>query len=367
MPPDVRRVCLAGRMDIDRLDDERARTPDAGGSDVPPETGRRGRVRRVLRSPASAILLLAPFFGEALSGSTPPLDLVLPWNLALMAGLYGSGALICREVARRFRLGLLGLGLLGAAYGVYEEALVDRYWFYPQFWDEVGVGSYSRVWHTNVLLAVHLTAFHAAVSIGSSILIMERLFPAHRARAWAGRRGLGVAAVVLGVVVPFAYGEQARPGLLVLVVAGGLCVLLVGCAFLAPRPRRRPRRPRRGPRRGVGLVAFFGTAAHFILVYALPSTGVRWPAGVVISLAPIAAATLLIRRMTGGGPYGPDGLRVVTGILAFFVALDVVVGLGGRYDLIAGGLATALGLRWLHKRERIQRRWSIPAPDRSPT
>ena len=140
----------------------------------------------MVRSPALAILLVAPFFGETLSTS---LDLVLPWNVALMAALYGSGALICREVARRYRLGLLGLGLLAAAYGVYEEALIDRYWFNPQYWADVGVGSYSEVWHTNLLLAVHLTAFHTAVSIGASILIVERLFPAHRERAWAGGWG----------------------------------------------------------------------------------------------------------------------------------------------------------------------------------
>jgi hypothetical protein len=322
------------------------------GRGSPRRGDERSRAVRSLRSPAVAILLVAPFFGETLSGSTPPLDLVLPWNLALMAGLYGSGALICREVARRFRFGLLGLCLLGAAYGVYEEALVDRYWFNPQFWDDVGVGSYGRVWHTNLLLATHLTAFHAAVSICSSVLIVERLFPTQRERAWAGPRGLAVAAGVLGLLVPFAYGEYYRPGVLVLVAAGCLCVALVVCAFVAPRPRGRPGARARTRARGLGLVAFSCTAAHFVLVYALPSTGAPWPVGIAITLVPIAAGVLLIRRMAASGPYGPDGLRVVTGILGFFVVLDFVVGLGGRYDLSAGALATAFALRWLHTRER---------------
>jgi hypothetical protein len=301
-----------------------------------------------------AILLVAPFFGETLSGSTPPLDLVLPWNLALMAGLYGCGALICREVARRFGLGLLGLCLLGAAYGVYEEALVDRYWFYPKFWDGSGVGSYSQVWHTNLLLATHLTAFHTAVSICSSILVVERLFPSHRHRAWASGRGLVFAAFVLGVVVPFMYGEFSRgPGVLVLVAAGALCVLLIGCAFLVPRFRRGPDGPPRSPRRGLGFIAFAATAAHFVLVYTLPSAGIPWPVGIAITLVPITAGVLLIRRMAASGPYGPDGLRVVTGIIAFFVLLDFVVGLGGRYDLTVGAIATGIALWWLHTRDRV--------------
>jgi hypothetical protein len=320
--------------------------------------GRGRRAVRRLRSPAAAILLLAPFCGESLSGSTPPLDLVLPWNLALMTGLYGSGALICREAARRFGLGLPGLILLGAAYGVYEEALIDRYWFYPHFWNQTGVGTYSEVWRTNLLLAVHLTAFHAAVSICIPVLIVERLFPAYRQRAWAGRGGLTAAVIALGVLVPVVYGEFHRTGPQVLIAAGGLCVLLAAAAFLLPRRgHQRAAAPRQAPqprqtRRGLGVIAFCATAAHFTLVYALPGTGIPWPAGIALAVAPVAAGVLVIHRSASGGPCGPDGLRVVTGIVSFFVLLDVVIGLGGRYDLSAGGVATALGLWWLHTRAR---------------
>jgi hypothetical protein len=78
------------------------------------------------------LLVVAPFFGEVLSTATAPLDILLPWNLALVVGMYGCGALPCREVAHRYGLGWPGLLLLGAAYGVYEEGLVDRFWYDPQ-------------------------------------------------------------------------------------------------------------------------------------------------------------------------------------------------------------------------------------------
>ncbi len=87
------------------------------------------------------------------------------------------------------------------------------------------------------------------------------------------------------------------------------------------------------------------TAAHFVLVYTVPSTGVSWPIGTAATLLPIAMAVLLIRRLTTG-----DGLWVVTGILAFFLMLDAVVGLGGRYDLTVGALAATPALWWIHKR-----------------
>jgi len=279
--------------------------------------------RRARNSPALAILLLAPFLGEALSGATPPLELLLPWNLALMVGLYGCGALICREAAHRLGLGLVGLILLGAAYGVYEEGLVDRFWYSPEFWADQGVGAYSVVGETNLLLAVLLTAFHAAVSICCSVLLVERAFPGHRDRPWVGTRALVAAAL-----------------------------------------RSRRRAPRAGPagdgstrRRGIAGIAFAATALFWIVAYSLPEAGIPWPLGIALALAPIVAGWWLVARRASGDRFGDDALRVITAILAFFVLLDLFVGLTGRYDMILGGAATAAGLRWLWRRR--------PAPART--
>jgi hypothetical protein len=119
--------------------------------------------------------------------------------------------------------------LLTAAYAVYEEALIVGTWFDPQYQQTVGVSSYSRVRHTGLILAAHLTAFHVAVSICSSIVVVERILPA------------------------------------------------------APRAASPPAPPDRDPRpfrtRRFAVVAFLATAVHFVLVYSLPSTGLPWPAG----------------------------------------------------------------------------------------
>jgi hypothetical protein len=98
-----------------------------------------------LRHPAVVALLLAPVLGEWLSTATAPLDMLLwPPALVLLVSLYGCGALLCREIARRHGLGLRGLCLLAAAYAVFEEALVDRFWFHPRPADEGGLGTYSE-------------------------------------------------------------------------------------------------------------------------------------------------------------------------------------------------------------------------------
>jgi hypothetical protein len=320
-------------------------------------------VRRALTSPALLILLIAPYFGEGLSGSTPPLDLLLPWNLAFMSALYGCGALICREIVYRFKLGFVGLCLLGAAYSVWEEALVDRYWFYPTFWKESGIGTYSVVWHTNILLAVHLTAFHTAISICTSVLVVEWLAPRYRHRSWAGRPGLAVAAVALAAT-PIIYGEfDQRPPSPVLLAAAGLLVGLVVAAFAIGRRIHQPYAldrqasilqvsSRRLPRRGVGVVAFASVVGHWVATYGIAKTGVPWPPGVVIALAPIIIGALSIRRLAVTGPYGSDGVRTVTGLLVFFVLLDTIVGgLNGRYDLVVGAIITVCALYRLHKHQ----------------
>lgn len=298
------------------------------------------------------VLLLAPFLGEVLSTSTTPLGLLVPWILVLQVCLYGCGALLCRELARRWRLGLPGLLLLAAAYAVYEEALITGFWFSSNYQDKVGVGSYSRVWGTNLLLASNLTAFHVTVSICSSVLLVERLFPSQRQRPWAGRHGLAASAVGLFVVVPFGYGESLQGPVAQSVAAGCLLLLLIGAA-VRTRGHRPARRPRRVRPRFVGSLAFTGAGASFLITYAVPSTGLPWPVGMAIALAPIAAAGLLIRPMTAtGDAYGPVGLRILVGVLTFFVVLDSAVGLAGRYDLILGALLTAYGLRRLSRRDR---------------
>jgi len=307
-----------------------------------------------VRRPLIAILLVAPWFGEAVTTSTPALDLLLPWNLAFMVGLYGCGALLCREIARRSGFGLPGLALLGAAYGVWEEALVDRYWFKPSFWDEMDVGTYSVVADTNLLIATHLTIFHSAVSICASVLVVEHLFPDQQSQPWVGRRGMVIAAVVLAVVVPFVYGEfDQLPATRLLVAAGVLCAVFIGAAFVIPRPPTRSPRPAWGKQR-LAWIVFACASAHILLVYGVAQTTMPWPLGIAAAVAPVILGIVLVRRLAGGGPYGPDALLVIIGLLGYHLLIGFFIGLGGRVDISIAALATALALRQLYSRSRAR-------------
>lgn len=91
----------------------------------------------------------------------------------------------------------------------------------------------SVVWHTNLLLASHLTTYHIAVSIGTSIVIVERLYPSHRDTPWTGRLGLAIAGAVFAILVPLGSAEFHVPPIPVLIAASALCLALIAAAFLA--------------------------------------------------------------------------------------------------------------------------------------
>jgi hypothetical protein len=307
-----------------------------------------------LKKPAVCILLLAPFFGESLSGATPPLDLILPWNLALMVGLYGCGALICREVVLRYKLGLVGLILLGAAYGVWEEGLVDRYWYDPAFWDDQNIGAYSVVGQTNLLLALLLTVFHSAVSICCSVLVVERIFPKRQTQPWVGRRGMIAAVIVFAVAVPVICGEFYWPSAPNLFAAALVMAALVGLAFWQRRFGFRSRGQSPGSarsRKAITWIAFTATLLFWFVVNGLPESGIAWPVGLLVAALPVAVAIWLISRRATGDRFGTDALRVITGILAFFALLDILIAPLARPDMLLSALAVIFLLRWLWRQE----------------
>jgi hypothetical protein len=312
------------------------------------------------------VLLVAPFCGEVLSTSTGPSELVVPGRLVLVVALYGCGALVCREVAHRCGLGLAGLLLLGAAYGVWEEAFVDRYWFLPSFWAQTGVGAYGVVGRTNVLLAVHLTLFHAAVSIGCSVLLVERLAPRWRDRPWVSRPVLVVAAVVLAAT-PLVYGEPGAPAPPAGLLAGGVVLVgLVAAAWWSRRARPARSRPGRAPRGLLASVAFGAVLAHWALTYGIAGTRVPWPSGVLLSVVPVGLGVLAVRALARTGPYGPDGQVVLAGLLAFFVLLDAFVALAAaRYDLLVAAALTTVAVVWLGRGRGIQPAPPDPRPERT--
>ena len=75
------------------------------------------------RGPIWTLLILAPVIGEVLSGST---RLSVLFVLIPEIMVWGGGALLCRELVRRWRAGATSLLLLGLALSIAEEFIIQQ-------------------------------------------------------------------------------------------------------------------------------------------------------------------------------------------------------------------------------------------------
>jgi hypothetical protein len=315
---------------------------------------------------ALTLYVLAPICGELLSGSTPVTSFVNPLTFLYLSGLYGSGALLVREIARARDLGWWGVLLLGAAYGVLEEGLVVTSWFNPNWPDARSLGEYGRLFDLNWVWATHLTLFHAVVSITAPIVIAEALFPDVASRPWLDVRWRRVIAIWLSLVslagligFGFLYSRDqgyAHPPASY-VIAFALAVLLVRFALQS----------RSAPRASPGAVPSLWRLRLFAFALTVVAFALAWVGPAVIPLAVLTVAGLfalaLLARSriaewsTRSGWHSEQRLALVSGALAFLIALQPVVELthaGGRNATgqSAVALAAALFLAWLARRPR---------------
>ncbi|SHN46312.1 hypothetical protein [Cryptosporangium aurantiacum] len=224
------------------------------------------------RWPAVALFLLSPLFGEYLLGNMAFSALPL---LPLLALLYGAGSLLIRETARRFGRGSATMLLLGVAYALIEEGLVDQMLFNHDYFagqaqesDTILTALGIDAWLTLVVVAMH-TIWSTYIPI----TLMEALVPGKATRPWLGPVGTAVTVVIfvagsvyLGWAVYDETGFVASAGQLI--GTSVVVIVLVAAAFLIPR--QRVRSDRAAPRLWfAGLVAF-AASSLFMLTEALP-------------------------------------------------------------------------------------------------
>lgn len=222
--------------------------------------------------PVLTLFLLSPSIGELLIGSSPPSEF-FPIGWLLQGGLYGTGALMVRDLVRRWGKGWPSVVLLGAAYGIYEEGIAVRSFFDPTWPDLDRLAVYGRWLGVNWVWAEWLTIYHAIVSITIPILLVELLYPRRRDDPWLNKPGWIVCGILFLAYVAFGplVGMQAPiVGLLGCVVAMGM---LAWAAYRWPLPgeadikRVHPFKP--GWFIGLGFLWMLG---EFLIFGVLPST-----------------------------------------------------------------------------------------------
>ena len=150
----------------------------------------RRTVKRAL--PAVGLFLAAPLVAEFLLGNMSIAHLGM---LAILAPLYGGGALLIRESVRRTGRSWGSIFLLALAYGVLEEAFLTESLFNPDYLGlhldlldraplpALGMGA----WYT-----VFVLTLHGIWSIPLPIALIEALVPSRAVSPWLSKTGLGI-------------------------------------------------------------------------------------------------------------------------------------------------------------------------------
>ncbi len=320
-------------------------------------------------APWLALFFLAPAIGELLSGSSPPAEFFSPFGLTLLCLLYGSGAILVRELTYRWGGGWRRVLLLGAAYGIIEEGLMVKSWFDPNWMDLGVLGTYGRFAGLNWVWAAGLTLYHTVYSIGLPILLTTILFPARRDEPWVGRRGMIVllALFFADVVAGFLWMTPYRPPAAAYLLAAIGTAVLIWIARRTAAPRRAPEaHPLGGPWR-MFLLGLGWAIAFFIQLWALPSTRMPVLALLALLVAFSWASIALAKRLEAGAVFGSPrhALALGSGVLAFLVLCAPLQEMDmSRADNPAGmavvGAAAALFLLWMAWRLRIRPRPEPP-------
>jgi hypothetical protein len=188
---------------------------------------------------AASVLVLSPFVAEFLAFGTAD-QLVL---IVFLAPMYGCGALLVREAARRTAAPWRTVALLATAYGIVEAGLIDMSLFNPSY---EGTDDFTRparlpVLETSAFTLLAFVGGHVVWSIAVPVALAEGLAPARlRHRPWLGRPGLaGCGLLYLGGAA-LIHGDVAAGFAPSAPQAGFAAGVAVACVAVAWIRRHRP-------------------------------------------------------------------------------------------------------------------------------
>ncbi len=250
-------------------------------------------------APAIGLFLIAPLVAEYLLGDLP---IKMLGALVILAPMYGGGALLIREFARRTGKGWPTIFVLAFAYAVLEEAFTTQTLFNPNYLHlnlhllqpayipALGIGA----WWT-----VFVLTLHTVWSISTSIALAEALVPKRATTPWLGTVGLIVVSglFVLAAIASTRFEikqDHFVASTAQFAVSAVVCVLAIVVAFRLPASL---------PADKIGsvpspLVVGFGALAAGSIFIIVPNVWGWRAVGIyiVLDLIVIAAVSAMSRR-----------------------------------------------------------------------
>ena len=260
----------------------------------------------------AGLLVVSPIAAEYLSGYQAFNPLVLVGYLGIFVPLYGTVAVLTRELTRRTGRGWPTILLLGAAFGLIQAGLIDQSLFNPGYLDNDDP-TWAQAWRQERqatlipglgISASHLgfVAGYVIMTIAAPIAVVEALVSDRADQPWLGRVGLTVIGLLylLGAGVVFAYDTRPRGFLAApvqLIVTAVVVAALVTAALALPRRTVGAASSKRAPHPWLA-----GVAA--LVLCAIPNQAPATWGGVAMSVAALGllgGLLLVWSRRSGWG------------------------------------------------------------------
>ncbi len=252
-------------------------------------------------APMILLILLAGILPELLSGNTPAFELFQPGPFLFLIVIYGLPALLIREFAQRYAIGLGGLFLLGLGYGIINEALLAKTVFRNT---GVPVDVYDGYgFHFGVQLAwtAFILPWHAMASTILPISFVHIHAPDSAHEPWLGTKtGIVLAAILFVLISLFFLFEDTSgvPGTVPALISCWVVIFVL--AFAARKMTVGPTtsfvtNPAARPKWKLVALGYSGV---IVILSTLVVAHLRWPLSIYFAIIPgwISVYRYLIRN-----------------------------------------------------------------------
>ncbi len=289
-------------------------------------------------APALALFFLAPIVAEYLLGD---LTIRMLAPLVALGPLYGGGALLIREIARRAGRGWPTILLLAIAYAVLEEAFLTQSLFNPDYVHQRLLDyGYVPVLGTSLNWTIFVLSIHVVWSLATPILIAEGLAGRIGRTPWLRLPGLVLTTVLflLGgtAVMTFSLKDTAfRASPMQLISAAVIALVVVVCAFVVKPSERDMPTGDSAPPPWLVAVTSFALAGAFALIQQWTRGNNIFPAAGVGGMVAceLIAAVLFFGWSRRHGWGGVHRLAIATGTVTVYFLMGLQAFLRGQTNL----------------------------------
>jgi hypothetical protein len=200
-------------------------------------------------APIFTLIVCAPGIAEVMSGATR-LSFILVLIPEMM--VWGCGALLIRDLVRRWQAGWTSMLLLGLGLSIAEEFVIQQTSLAPLPW--VSEPAYGRIWGVNLIYVLFMLGFESVWVVLVPVQLTELIFPQRRNQPWLKKCGPIISSFVFVVgafIAWFMWTQIARPKVLhvpkyqppiIAILSGVLMIALLALAGYVLRHVGQPSR-----------------------------------------------------------------------------------------------------------------------------